>query len=81
MDQALNKDKYRNHKDKIAQIKDGAIVDFFDQQAILEIFDVDDIPIPHQGLLYNGYLATRQAKLVSCARLDPGKVYNIGYEG
>lgn len=40
----------------IAQIKDNQIIDFYDKQNILEIFDVDDITIPDKGVYYNGYL-------------------------
>jgi len=37
----------------IAQIKNNQIIDFHDKQAILEIFDVDEIIIPDQGILHN----------------------------
>ena len=54
-EQGYNKDP-PNPVRLIAQIKDDKIVDFHDEQHILEIFDVDDIVIPDRGLYHDGYL-------------------------
>ena len=54
-EQALNRNiKARTYL--IAQIQNNKIVDFFDKQTILEIFDVDDIIIPPEGIFHSGYL-------------------------
>ena len=49
----------RNINDRvylIAQVKDNQIVDFHDKQSVLEIFDVDDLQIPNEGIFHNEYL-------------------------
>jgi len=49
-EQALNRNKNaRNHL--ITQIHGGKIIDFFDKQNILEIFDVDDIVMDIYGFM------------------------------
>lgn len=53
--QAFNRGKIKRNY-LIAQIKGNRIIDFHNKQATLEIFDVDDLLIPDDGLIYNGYL-------------------------
>ena len=55
-EQAFNKDPVIKREQQIAQVRNGKIVDFHDRQSILEIFDVDEILIPDQGLSYQGDL-------------------------
>ena len=69
-EQSINKDKESISESLVAQIKDSKIIEFYTKENILEIFDLDQVDIPDEGLYHNEYLATRQAKLVSCARLD-----------
>ena len=37
----------------IAQVENGKIIDFYDYQSLLEMFDTDEIIIPDTGLYYN----------------------------
>lgn len=45
-----------NKPRRIAQIENAKIIDFHDEQAVMEIFDVDILRIPNNGIQYNGYL-------------------------
>lgn len=54
-DQAFNR-TINDRTYLIAQVKDNQIIEFYDKQSILEIFDVDDLMIPNEGISYNGYL-------------------------
>lgn len=55
-EQVLNRDEFTPQKCLIAQIENNVIIDFHTEQSIMEIFDMDEIIIPPEGLYYNNYL-------------------------
>jgi hypothetical protein len=55
-EQRLNQGKYLVRELLIAQIHDNKIVDFHDEQAILEIFDMERVVIPPEGIYFADHL-------------------------
>ena len=55
-EQSLNRDEYTPQKSLIAQIKDNKIIEFYTEDSIMEIFDVDHVNIPSEGIVYQEYL-------------------------
>jgi len=55
-EQTVNRDPLGKRKYMIAEVNNGEIINFYDYQYILEIFDVDEIIIPDSGLYYGNSL-------------------------
>lgn len=51
-EQCLNRDEFTAQTILIAQIRDDKIIDFHEEQSVLEIFDVDQIAIPDEGMYF-----------------------------
>ena len=52
----INRNPLGKRKYMVAEINNGEVINFYDYQNILEIFDVDEIIIPDSGLYYGNSL-------------------------